>query len=69
VRFTTRACVGKGQSLYGYIRFPAEADAVGSVLRYVARVSSVHAPRIDGSSIFEVTARFEELAFVLGDAA
>jgi hypothetical protein len=69
VRFTTRACVGKGQYLQGFIHFPAGTDAVGSVLRYVARVSSVQSPQINGSSIFEVTAQFEQLAFVLGDAA
>ena len=69
VRFTTRASVGKGQRLQGYIRFPPGTDTVGSVIRYVACVSSVQSPQIDGPSLFEVTARFEQLAFVLGNAA
>lgn len=71
VRFTTRARVGEGQCLKGYIRFPAgDTDTVGSVLRYVARVSSVQQPpRADDPATFEVTAQFEQLAFVLGSPA
>jgi hypothetical protein len=68
VQFVTHTGLREGQLLTGVIRFPPEAGATGSILRYTARITCVLPPAsIDNP--YEVTATFERLAFALGDLA
>jgi hypothetical protein len=58
VRFTTGAALAGGQRLAGVLRFPAEGEAAGLVLRFVARVACIRPSDMAGDA-FEVMARFE----------
>jgi hypothetical protein len=64
VHFTTLAAVAVGQHLTGKLRFPAEASATCTVLRYVARVTGVVEQPCGSGGRFAVSARFDELDFV-----
>lgn len=68
VRFTTCAALVAEQRLTGILRIPAGADAVGTALRFVARVTRV-LPGAGDDGAVEVRARFERLDFVLEGAA
>lgn len=63
VRFVTRHALAIGERIAGTIRFPPRLDMAPTDLRYVARVTGIALPAW-GSGVFEVRARFEELAFV-----
>lgn len=69
VRFSTRSRLVMGQRLTGHLRFPMEGDTAGSVLRYAARVTCVRETGNADGAAFEVTALFEQLAFVQSDGA
>jgi hypothetical protein len=64
VQFTTLAAVAVGQHLTGRLRFPAEAGATGTALRYVARVTGVDKQPCGSEGRFAVRARFEQLDFI-----
>lgn len=63
VRFVTSRAPVIGQRIAGAIHFSPGPDGVATDLSYVARVTTV-AVTADSYGVFEVTARFEHLAFV-----
>lgn len=63
VLFATTAALVGGQRLAGTLRFPADGEAAGLALHYVARVARVRSPARSGGA-FEVSARFERLDLV-----
>ncbi len=63
VRFVTDVELAAGQRLTGTLHFPTKGgEAVGTVLRYVARVTSIWMSDRCGAGL-EVKARFERLEF------
>jgi hypothetical protein len=63
VRFVTDIALAAGQRLTGALHFPGEGgEAVSTVLRYVARVTSIWMSDRCGGGL-EVEARFERLEF------
>ena len=68
VSFTTGEPLVAGQQLTGYLRLPGGEGEIGSILRYIARVTRVRQP-CGSDDLFEVRAQFKQLDFVPNVAA
>ena len=68
VRFTTSRLLDPGQRISGTIQFSPEADAVVTVVRYVARVIDAWSPP-GFQGVLSIRALFERLEFAAQGAA